>query len=76
MAEIKSLTLKETDKYLVSLSSKTYVFGDKLTKYLSVWLFIFFLFRGLLMHLHTNKCKNKHSQKKKKKAQCKHGQNR
>ena len=27
-------------KYLVSLSSKTYVFEDKLTKYKSVWLVI------------------------------------
>ena len=44
--EIKVGHLKEIiskpDKYLVSLSSKTYVFEDKLSKLLSVWLVISF----------------------------------
>ena len=34
--------ISQTDYYLVSLSSKTYVFEDKMTKYWSVWLAISF----------------------------------
>ena len=42
-------TLKEiisqADYYLISLSSKTYVSEDKMTKYQSVWLVIYFCAR-------------------------------
>ena len=34
--------ISQTDLYLISLSSKTYVFEDKMIKYLSVWLVISF----------------------------------
>ena len=45
-SNLEKPTLKEitsqSDSYLVILSSKTYVFEDKLTKYQSNWLIICF----------------------------------